>query len=107
MFTMMNAARLGVGMQGLGVAEVARQNALIYAKDRLQGRSLTGAKAPDKPADPIIVHPDVRESARAKRAYIEGVAHCWRLGGAGSRSTPRAIIPMPRYASRPTISSRC
>ncbi|MBI4724946.1 MAG: acyl-CoA dehydrogenase family protein, partial [Rhodomicrobium sp.] len=60
MFTMMNAARLAVGIQGLGIAEVARQNAVIYAKERLQGRSLTGAKAPDKPADPIIVHPDVR-----------------------------------------------
>ncbi len=71
MFTMMNAARLGVGIQGLGIAEVARQNALIYAKDRLQGRSLTGAKAPDKPADPIIVHPDVRKNLLEAKAFSE------------------------------------
>jgi alkylation response protein AidB-like acyl-CoA dehydrogenase len=71
MFTMMNAARLGVGIQGLGIAEVARQNALIYAKDRLQGRSLTGIKAPDKPADPIIVHPDVRKNLLEAKAFTE------------------------------------
>jgi len=57
MFVMMNEARLGVGMQGLAQAEVAFQNAADFARDRLQGRSITGAKAPDKPADPIIVHP--------------------------------------------------
>ncbi|MGO9458949.1 MAG: acyl-CoA dehydrogenase C-terminal domain-containing protein [Rhodomicrobium sp.] len=72
MFTMMNAARLGVGIQGLGIAEVARQNALIYAKDRLQGRSLTGPKAPSKPADPIIVHPDVRKNLLEAKAFTEG-----------------------------------
>jgi alkylation response protein AidB-like acyl-CoA dehydrogenase len=60
MFVMMNAARLGVGNQSLGLTEVAYQNALAYAKDRLQMRSLSGPKAKDKPADPIIVHPDVR-----------------------------------------------
>jgi len=60
MFTMMNEARLGVGIQGLAASEVAYQNAVDYAKDRLQGRALTGAKNPDKPADPIIVHPDIR-----------------------------------------------
>jgi acyl-CoA dehydrogenase len=60
MFTMMNEARLGVAVQGLAVSEVAYQNAVIYAKERLQGRSISGAKTPDKPADPIIVHPDVR-----------------------------------------------
>jgi butyryl-CoA dehydrogenase len=60
MFVFMNAARLGVGMQGLGITEIAYQNAVVYAKDRLQMRSLSGIKAPDKPADPIIVHPDVR-----------------------------------------------
>ena len=72
MFVMMNAARLGVGMQSLGLTEVAYQNALIYAKDRLQMRSLTGAKAPDKPADPIIVHPDVRRMLLTRKAYAEG-----------------------------------
>jgi butyryl-CoA dehydrogenase len=72
MFVMMNAARLGVGMQSLGLTEVAYQNALIYAKDRLQMRSLSGPKAPDKPADPIIVHPDVRRMLLTARAYAEG-----------------------------------
>ncbi len=72
MFTMMNAARLGVGMQGLGVAEVAYQNAVIYTRERLQGRGLKGTEFPDKPADPIIVHPDVRRMLMTMRAFIEG-----------------------------------
>ncbi|TMS59407.1 acyl-CoA dehydrogenase [Imbroritus primus] len=72
MFVMMNAARLGVGMQGLGLTEVAYQNSVTYAKERLQMRALTGPKAPDKPADPIIVHPDVRRMLLTQRAYAEG-----------------------------------
>ena len=72
MFTMMNAARLAVGIQGLGLAEVAYQNAAAYAKERLQGRSLSGPKHPDKPADPIIVHPDVRRMLLLMRAFCEG-----------------------------------
>jgi alkylation response protein AidB-like acyl-CoA dehydrogenase len=72
MFVMMNAARIGVGMQSLGLMEVAYQNSAAYAKDRLQSRSLTGAKAPEKPADPIIVHPDVRRMLLTQRAYAEG-----------------------------------
>lgn len=72
MFIMMNAARLGVGMQGLGICEIAYQNGLAYAKDRLQMRSLTGTKAPDKPADPIIVHPDVRRMLLKGKAVTEG-----------------------------------
>ncbi len=72
MFTMMNTARLGVAMQGLGIAEVAYQNGLAYAKDRLQMRALDGTKAPDKPADPIIVHPDVRRMLLISKAVIEG-----------------------------------
>lgn len=72
MFVMMNAARLGVGNQGLGLTEVAYQNALAYAKDRLQMRSLSGTKAKDKPADPIIVHPDVRRMLLTAKAYAEG-----------------------------------
>ncbi len=72
MFTMMNAARLGVAMQGLGIAEVSYQNALSYAKERLQMRALDGAKAPDKPADPIIVHPDVRRMLLTMKAFTEG-----------------------------------
>lgn len=73
MFTMMNAARLGVAMQGLGIGEVAYQNGVAYAKDRLQMRSLTGPKAPEKPADPIIVHPDVRRMLLKGKAFNEGV----------------------------------
>ena len=72
MFVMMNAARLGVGMQGLGLTEVAYQNAAAYAKERLQMRSLSGPKEKDKPADPIIVHPDVRKMLLTARAYAEG-----------------------------------
>ena len=72
MFVMMNAARLGVGMQGLGLTEVAYQNSVPYARERLQMRALTGPKAPDKPADPIIVHPDVRRMLLTQRAYAEG-----------------------------------
>jgi alkylation response protein AidB-like acyl-CoA dehydrogenase len=71
MFVMMNEARLGVGVQGLAMSEVAYQNAVIYAKERLQGRSLTGPKFPDKPADPIIVHPDVRRTLLSIRAFNE------------------------------------
>ena len=72
MFTMMNDARLAVGIQGLGLAETAYQSAVDYARDRLQGRALGGAMAPDKPADPIIVHPDVRRMLLTMRAYTEG-----------------------------------
>ncbi len=72
MFVMMNAARLGVGNQGLGLTEVAYQNALAYAKDRLQMRSLIGIKAKDQAADPIIVHPDVRKMLLTAKAYAEG-----------------------------------
>ena len=71
MFVMMNEARLAVGVQGLGQSEVAYQNAVAYAKDRLQGRALTGAKAPEKAADPIIVHPDVRRTLMQIRAFNE------------------------------------
>ena len=78
MFTMMNSERLSVGIQGLGVAEAAYQGAAAYAKERLQGRSLAGAKFPNQPADPIIVHPDVRRMLMTMRANIEG---CRALGG--------------------------
>jgi alkylation response protein AidB-like acyl-CoA dehydrogenase len=72
MFTMMNTARLAVGLQGLGLSDRAYQNALRYARERLQMRSLSGAKFPDKPADPIIVHPDVRRMLLTCKALIEG-----------------------------------
>jgi hypothetical protein len=72
MFVMMNGARIGVGMQGLGQTEVAYQNALAYAKERIQARSLSGPKAPNRPADPIIVHADVRRMLLTQKAYVEG-----------------------------------
>jgi alkylation response protein AidB-like acyl-CoA dehydrogenase len=72
MFVMMNAARLGVGNQSLGLMEVAYQSAVAYARERMQMRSLSGPKAPDKAADPIIVHPDVRKMLLTARAYTEG-----------------------------------
>ena len=78
MFTMMNTARFGVGIQGLGIAEVAYQNAVNYTRERIQGRSLTGIKNPDKPADPLTVHPDIRRMLLTMRAYIEG---CRALSG--------------------------
>ena len=72
MFVMMNVARIGVGMQSLGLTEVAYQNALAYAKDRIQSRSLTGPKDPSKAADSILVHPDVRKMLLTAKAYAEG-----------------------------------
>jgi len=81
MFTMMNEARLGVGMQGLAQADVAYQNALDYAKDRLQGRDVTGTKNPDGPADPLIVHPDIRRSLMDQKSFAEG-ARAFILWGA-------------------------
>ncbi|UWQ90152.1 acyl-CoA dehydrogenase C-terminal domain-containing protein [Rhodobacteraceae bacterium M382] len=81
MFTMMNEARLGVGMQGLAQAEAAYQNALEYAKDRLQGRDVTGVKNPDGPADPLIVHPDIRRNLMDQKSFTEG-ARAFLLWGA-------------------------
>ena len=81
MFTMMNEARIGVGMQGLAQADVAYQNAVTYAKDRLQGRAVTGAENPDGPADPLIVHPDVRRNLMDQKSFTEG-ARAFLLWGA-------------------------
>jgi alkylation response protein AidB-like acyl-CoA dehydrogenase len=81
MFTMMNEARIGVGMQGMAQADVAFQNALEYAKDRLQGRDVTGTKNPDGPADPLIVHPDIRRSLMDQKSFVEG-ARAFMLWGA-------------------------
>ena len=81
MFTMMNEARLGVGMQGLSQAEAAYQNAVIYAKDRLQGRDVTGVKNPDGPADPLIVHPDIRRMLMNQKSFCEG-SRAFTLWGA-------------------------
>ena len=72
MFTMMNEARIGVGLQGYAQAEAAYQNAVVYAKDRLQGRDVTGTKNPNGPADPLLVHPDVRRSLMDQKSFVEG-----------------------------------
>ncbi|HSC11205.1 MAG TPA: acyl-CoA dehydrogenase C-terminal domain-containing protein [Rhodanobacteraceae bacterium] len=72
MFTMMNTARLAVGIQGLGIIERGYQSSLAYARDRLQMRSLSGARFPDKPADPLIVHPDIRRMLLTQKAFAEG-----------------------------------
>jgi butyryl-CoA dehydrogenase len=77
MFAMMNTERLAVGIQGLGLAEASYQGAVAYARERLQGRALSGAKFPDKSADPLIVHPDIRRMLLTQRAYVEG---CRALG---------------------------
>lgn len=80
MFTMMNEARLGVGLQGYAQAEVAYQNAVFYANDRLQGRAVTGVEYPDKPADPLIVHPDIRRNLMDQKSFVEG-ARAFTLWG--------------------------
>lgn len=81
MFTMMNEARLGVGLQGYAVAEPAYQNAVAYARERLQGRAVTGTENPSGPADPLIVHPDIRRSLMDQKSFLEG-ARAFTLWGA-------------------------
>ncbi len=81
MFTMMNEARMGVGLQGYAQAEIAYQNAVAYAHDRLQGRDVTGTKNPDGPADPLIVHPDIRRTLMDQRSFSEG-ARAFTMWGA-------------------------
>lgn len=98
MFKMMNTERVSVGVQGLGVGEAAYQSAVWYAKDRLQGRSLSGVKNPNGPADPIIVHPDVRRMLMTMRAYNEG---CRALGGWVSRA-----LDAERHATDPEVKQR-
>eukprot|EP01037_Dinobryon_pediforme_P041374 gene41374-51094_t len=87
MFAMMNDERLAVGIQGLGLGEVSYQNAVAYARDRLQGRALKGAKYPEKSADPILVHTDVRRVLLTARAYNEG---CRALGAEVARAIDHA-----------------
>jgi len=81
MFTMMNEARIGVGLQGYAMGEVAYQNAARFARERLQGRDVTGVSNPDGPADPIIVHPDVRRNLMQQKSFVEG-ARAFALWGA-------------------------
>ena len=98
MFTMMNTERVSVGVQGLGVGEAAYQSAVWYAKDRVQGRSLSGAKNPDGPADPIIVHPDVRRMLMTMRAYNEG---CRAITGWVARA-----LDAEKHATDPEVQQR-
>ncbi|UAK24512.1 acyl-CoA dehydrogenase C-terminal domain-containing protein [Sphingomonas nostoxanthinifaciens] len=98
MFTMMNTERVSVGVQGLGIGEAAYQSAVYYAKDRLQGRSLAGARHPDKAADPIIVHPDVRRMLMTMRAYNEG---CRALCGWVSRA-----LDAEKHSTDPEVKQR-
>jgi alkylation response protein AidB-like acyl-CoA dehydrogenase len=105
MFTMMNEARLGVGLQGYAVAEAAYQAAADYARDRLQGRAITGAENPQGPADPLIVHPDIRRSLMDQRSFVEGaraltywgaslIDRSHRMGDAGADGLVSLLIPV-------------
>ncbi len=105
MFTMMNEARLGVGLQGYAVAEAAYQAAAGYARDRLQGRAITGAANPQGPADPLIVHPDIRRSLMDQRSFVEGaraltywgaslIDRAHRMGDAASDGLVSLLIPV-------------
>jgi alkylation response protein AidB-like acyl-CoA dehydrogenase len=105
MFTMMNEARLGVGLQGYAVAEAAYQNALAYAKDRLQGRAVTGAENPSGPADPLIVHPDIRRNLMDQKSFVEGaraltfwgaqlIDRSTRMGDAEAEGLISLLIPV-------------
>jgi hypothetical protein len=98
MFTMMNTERVSVGVQGLGVGEAAYQAAVYYAKDRVQGRALSGAKHPEKAADPIIVHPDVRRMLMTMRAYNEG---CRAVCGWVSRA-----LDAEKHSTDPEVKQR-
>ncbi|WP_267393005.1 MULTISPECIES: acyl-CoA dehydrogenase C-terminal domain-containing protein [unclassified Sphingomonas] len=98
MFTMMNTERVSVGIQGLGINEIAYQSAVAYAKDRLQGRALGGAARPELAADPIIVHPDVRRSLMTMRVYAEG---CRALG-----QWAALALDAEKHADDPEIKAR-
>ncbi len=98
MFTMMNTERVSVGIQGLGVGEAAYQAAVWYAKDRVQGRALSGVKRPDLAADPIIVHPDVRRMLMTMRCWNEG---CRALAGWVSRA-----LDAEKYSDNPEVRQR-
>lgn len=104
MFTMMNAARLGVGMQGLGIMEAAYQGAVAYAREREQGRALSGPKAPDRPADPILHHPDLRRMLLTGRAYAEGARALTAWIAAELDAAQRAPDPQRRAAAEDFVA---
>ena len=105
MFTMMNEARLGVGLQGYAVAEAAYQNAVVYARDRLQGRDVTGPQNPTGPADALIVHPDIRRNLMDQKSFVEGaraftfwaaqmIDRSVRLGDSDAEGLVSLLIPV-------------
>ncbi|KRG69102.1 acyl-CoA dehydrogenase C-terminal domain-containing protein [Pseudoxanthomonas dokdonensis] len=104
MFTMMNTARLGVGLQGIGLSERAYQNALRYARERLQSRALSGARFPDKPADPIIVHPDVRRMLLSIKSLVEGSRLLALHAGSLIDVAKRAADPKEREEAETLVS---
>ncbi len=104
MFTMMNEARLAVGIQGLGLAEIAYQSAAAYAKERLQGRALKGPRFPDQAADPIVVHPDVRKTLLTMRAYNEGARALAVWIGTELDIADRHPDPMAREAAEDLVA---
>ncbi len=104
MFTMMNAARLAVGIQGLGLAEVSYQNAARYTQERLQGRALTGIKHPDKVADPLVVHPDVRKNLLTMKAYNEGARALALFTGLKLDESLKLQDPAARQAADDTVA---
>jgi butyryl-CoA dehydrogenase len=104
MFVMMNSARLDVGLQGLGLAEVAYQSAVAYARERLQGRALSGPKHPEKPADPLLVHPDVRRMLLTLRAYAEGMRAMAAWVGANLDREERHPDPAVRQRSEDFVA---
>ncbi len=104
LFTMMNEARLGTGLHGIAIGEAAYQNAAAYAQERLQGRALTGKKSPDKPADPIIVHPDVRRMLLTVRATTEGARALAVWAGIQSDLATRAADPAVRDAAEESMA---
>jgi butyryl-CoA dehydrogenase len=104
MFTMMNEERVAVGVQGLGLAEASYQGAVAYARERLQGRSVAGPKHPDKPADPILVHPDVRRMLLTMRAYVEGGRALAMWVALGLDEARRHPAPERRHAAEEFVA---
>ena len=104
MFTMMNEARVGVGVQGLALGEVAAQNAAAYARDRRQGRALGGPAEPDAPADPIIVHPDIRRILMRARAFNEGARAFVMWVALASDIAPRSADAAARQAAEDRLA---
>ena len=102
MFSMMNTERIAVGMQGLGLSEIAYQNGLSYAKDRIQGRDLKEHKNPEMEADPLLVHPDVRRMLLRSKALIDGsrMLACWT-----ALAVDKSVTPIPAVLAAPIVDA--